>query len=196
MKLKIIFPLFITVLALLTSCEDEPTVTLLDEIQVSSSYVSIPVEGGSTSITVMAKDSFKVEKVTTTKNPVTWLTISSVSGAAGESTLTFTAASTLNGRNAEVLIKCAGKTQRINIIQGLSIVATATCADVIAGPDSKIYQVTGVCTSIANTIYGNWYLKDATGTVYIYGTLDAKADVSGASLNQNTARRSTSRWAM
>jgi hypothetical protein len=174
MKLKRIFPIFIATLALLTSCVDEPTVTLLEEIQVSSSYVAIPVEGGSTSITVMAKDSFKVEKVTTAKNPVQWLTISSTSGAAGESTLTFTAPATLDGRNAEVLIKCAGKIQRINIIQGLSKIASATCAEVIAGPDSKTYQVTGVCTSIVNTVYGNWYLKDNTGTIYIYGTLDAK----------------------
>jgi DNA/RNA endonuclease YhcR with UshA esterase domain len=31
-----------------------------------------------------------------------------------------------------------------------------------------------VVTSIANTQYGNWYLTDNTGTIYIYGTLDAK----------------------
>ena len=92
MKLKRIFPFFIALLALFTSCTDEEIMTLLDEIQVSSSYVSIPVEGGSTSITVTAKDSWTIE------NNVEWLTISSTSGSAGESTLTFTASSTLNGR--------------------------------------------------------------------------------------------------
>lgn len=174
MKFKKIIPFFIASLALITSCTDEPTMTLLDEIQVTSSYVSIPVEGGSTSITVTTKDSLKVEKVTTAKNPVAWLTITPTTGIAGETTITFSAASTLDGRNAEVLIHSAGKTQRINIIQGLAKIATATCAEIIAGPDGKNYQATGVCTSIANTVYGNWYLKDATGTVYIYGTLDAK----------------------
>jgi hypothetical protein len=49
MKLKKIIPFFIAILALMTSCTDEATVTLLGKIQVSSSYVSIPVEGGSTS---------------------------------------------------------------------------------------------------------------------------------------------------
>ncbi|MBP1677575.1 MAG: hypothetical protein H6Q20_2134 [Bacteroidetes bacterium] len=174
MKFKKIIPFFIAALALMTSCADETSMTLLDEIQVSSSYVSIPVAGGSTSITVTAKDAYTVEKVTTTKNKVEWLTISAATGVAGESTLTFTASSTLDGRTAEVLIKCANKTQRVNIIQGVAKIATATCADVIAGPDSKTYQVTGVCTSIANTSYGNWYLKDNTGSIYIYGTLDAK----------------------
>jgi len=174
MKLKKIFPFFIAILALMTSCADEATMTLLDEIQVSSSYVSIPVEGGSTYITVTAKDSWTVEKVFTKKDSLKWLTISSTSGDAGESTLTFSAPSAIDGRTAEVLIQIGGKTQRINIIQGLAQIATATCAEVIAGPDSKTYQVTGVCTSISSTTYGNWYLEDETGSIYIYGTLDAK----------------------
>ncbi|MDR1518149.1 MAG: DNA-binding protein [Dysgonamonadaceae bacterium] len=172
MKLKYFFPLFIAALALTTSCADENQVTLLDEIQVSSSYVSIPQTGGSTSITVTAKDSWTAEKVTTEKDAVEWLTISSTTGSAGETQLTFSAPDAINGRTAVVLLTSAGKTQRINIIQGLPIASDATCAEVIAGPDSKTYRVTGVCTSIVNTQYGNWYLTDKTGTVYIYGTLD------------------------
>jgi hypothetical protein len=180
MKIKNIIPLFIAILALMTSCADEATMTLLDKIQVSSSYVSIPVDGGSTSITVTAKDSWTAEKVFIMKNDsvvkdsISWLTLSVTSGSAGETELTFSASSTLDGRTAEVLIQCGDETQRINIIQGLATVSSATCAEVIAGPDSKTYQVTGVCTAIDNTTYGNWYLKDETGSIYIYGTLDAK----------------------
>ena len=168
MKLKYLFPLFIAAVALMVSCDDEFSATLLDEIQVSSSYVAIPVAGGSASITVTANDNWTVA------SSIPWLIISSTSGSAGESTLTFSASSTLDGRTGEVKILCGDKTQRINVIQGLAVVATATCADVIAGPDSKTYKVTGICTSIANTQYGNWYLQDATGSIYIYGTLDAK----------------------
>lgn len=174
MKFRYLFPIFFATLALMTSCKEESEVTLLDDVQVSSSYVAIPVEGGETSITITAKDSWTAEKVTTDKNKVEWLTLSASSGSAGESTLKFTAPATLDGRTAEVLIHSAGKTQRINVMQGLSKIATATCADVIAGPDSKTYQVTGVCTAISNILYGNWYLTDETGTIYIYGTLDAK----------------------
>jgi DNA/RNA endonuclease YhcR with UshA esterase domain len=36
--------------------------------------------------------------------------------------------------------------------------------------------VTGTVKSIVNTLYGNWYLEDETGEVYIYGTLDAKGN--------------------
>ena len=174
MKLKYIFPLIIAALTFMVSCEDESTMTLLDEIQVSSSYVSIPVSGGSTAITVTATDSWTVEKVTTDKDNLEWLTLSSTSGSAGESNITFSAQSTIDGRTAEVLIKSGGKTQRINIIQGLATISDATVAEVRNGPDGKTFRTTGVVTTISNTDYGNWDLEDETGTIYIYGTLDAK----------------------
>ncbi|MHB9143624.1 MAG: BACON domain-containing protein, partial [Paludibacter sp.] len=93
MKLTKIFPLIIAILALMTSCADEATMTLLDEIQVSSSYVSIPVEGGSDTIKVTAKDSWTAKKVFIMKNDsvvkdsISWLTLSVTTGSAGESTL-------------------------------------------------------------------------------------------------------------
>ena len=173
MKIKYFFPLFIAIVALISSCTDENQMTLFDEIQVSSSYVAISQNGGSTTITVTATESWTAEKVTTAKDPLEWLTISSTTGSAGETQLTFSAPLAMDGRTAEVLLKCAGKTQRINIIQGLSQISTATVAEVNAGPDGKTYRVTGVCTAIANTQYGNWYLTDGTGTLYVYGTLDA-----------------------
>ena len=55
-------------------------------------------------------------------------------------------------------------------------VTTATCAEILAGADGTVYRVTGKCVEIANTTYGNWYLEDATGKVYIYGTLDAEGN--------------------
>ena len=38
-----------------------------------------------------------------------------------------------------------------------------------AAEDETMYQLTGVITSVSNTTYGNFYLKDATGEVLIYG---------------------------
>lgn len=49
-----------------------------------------------------------------------------------------------------------------------------TCADVIAGEDGTTFRVKGECTEIKNSTYGNWMLKDATGEILIYGTLDAE----------------------
>ncbi len=38
-----------------------------------------------------------------------------------------------------------------------------------AAEDSTMYELTGVITSVTNTTYGNFYLKDETGEVLIYG---------------------------
>lgn len=174
MKLKYIFPLILAALVFMTSCEDEDTMTLLDEIKVSSSYVSIPVNGGSTTITVTAKDSWTLSKVVTQKDNVEWLTISKTEGSAGETEIKFEAGEAIDGRTAQVLIQSGDKTQRINVIQGLAQVSEAKVSEVRTGPDGKTFKTTGVITTISNTEYGNWDLTDETGTIYIYGTLDAK----------------------
>ena len=45
-----------------------------------------------------------------------------------------------------------------------------TVAEFLAAAEDKtMYQLTGVITSVTNTTYGNFYLKDATGEVLIYG---------------------------
>ena len=187
MKLKYFIPLFALV-ALLSSCSDDEA-TYLDAIRVSKSYVSIDMAGGSATITLNAQNEWAFENIfkKTTKNDdgdeVTtyeplpdWLEVSQLSGPAGETQLTFSAEETLDGRNAEVRIKCGGQTQIINIIQGLPVVEEATCAQVLEGPEGKTYRVTGKVTKIENTTYGNWWLLDETGEVYIYGTLDAKGN--------------------
>ena len=175
MKLKYLFPLLlIAMLALMTSCADEETMTLLDDVQVSSSYVALPVDGGSSKITVTTVDSWTIEKVTSEKDNVEWLTISSTTGSAGESELTFTAPSAIDGRSAEVLLHSGGVTQRIKIIQGLMQISEVSVAEAKAAPDGKTLRISGEVTSIVQTLYGNWYLTDETGELYIYGTLDKK----------------------
>ncbi len=171
MKLKY-FLSFFALVALLTSCSDDDSMTLLDEIKVSSSYVSIDVNGGSNTITVNSKEAWSFDE----QEIPDWLTITPKTGGAGETKVTFSAPAVSDGRNTVLHIACADKTQTINVIQGLAVVNEATCAEVIAGPESKNYRVTGVVASIVNTTYGNWYLRDETGEIYIYGTLDAKGN--------------------
>ena len=199
MKLRYFIPsLLAVVAAVFTSCSDNDyDPTYLSEIRVSQSYVSLNTDGGSTSITVTATSDWQLEKIfkVTTKDAEgnnvdnyyetpSWLTVNQTSGSAGQSTLTFSAEAGV-GRTAELIISCGSKTQRINIIQGIAEVSTATCAEVLAGPDAKTYRVTGVCIDNPDNKYGNWHIDDGTGTVYVYGTLDKKGDkganpISGA----------------
>ena len=49
-------------------------------------------------------------------------------------------------------------------------VVKATVAEFLAAAeDSTIYELTGVITSVTNTTYGNFYMKDDTAEVLIYG---------------------------
>ena len=168
MKIKNILVSLVAILALAAGCDQIEPDHFLDEVKVSSSYVPISMNGGSATFQIETTDSWNI-----TGAP-SWLTVSPAAGSAGSSTVTLSAPSTLDGRTAELVINCGGKTQNINVIQGLAVVSPATCAEIIAGPDSKTYRVTGICTAIANTNYGNWYLQDATGQIYIYGTVDSK----------------------
>lgn len=187
MKMKYFILSLMTVMAILfAGCSDDSNYTTLGGISVSKSYVAIDINGGSDKITVNASSDWSFVDVPHTVKDSKgkdstiyyvapeWLTISSLSGKAGLAEVTFSAEGALDGRSDELWLKCGDEVQRINIMQGLSTISTATCAEVIAGPDSKTYQVKGKCTSIANTTYGNWYLDDGTGQIYIYGTLDAK----------------------
>ena len=171
MKLKYFFYAFAVLCAtVLVSCSDDDEATLFDELRVSSSYVALDVQGGSATIEIEAAEAWSIDE---SKIPA-WLIVSPTSGNAGKTTITFSAPMAENGRSGEIKINSGKRTQNINIIQGLPMVTDATCAEVIAGPDSKTYRVTGTVTEIYNTEYGNWYLVDETGRIQIYGTLDAK----------------------
>lgn len=149
------------------SCDDNSygPDSFLSEVTVSSSYVSIDKNAGSATFTLNASADWQIVDVPK------WLTVDPLSGAAGQNTIAVSADTTLDGRNAALRIICGDKVQYVNVLQGLSTVETATCAEVLAGPDSKTYQTKGIVTAIANTVYGNFYINDGTGEVYIYGTL-------------------------
>jgi len=46
-------------------------------------------------------------------------------------------------------------------------------AQVLGGNDNDIFTVSGYVTALQNTSYGNYYIADDTGTLYIYGTVNA-----------------------
>lgn len=173
MKLKYLFPMFIAAVAMFASCQEEDVVTYPEGLRVSSSYMAIPVEGGTSVITVDCNDEWKVDTVGAFTKKQPWFDYKIIEEKDSLPKIQLSADATLDGRTTSFrIITENGLTQIVNVIQGLSTVSEATCAEVIAGPDSKTYRVKGICTGIANTTYGNWYLTDETGSIYIYGTYD------------------------
>lgn len=56
---------------------------------------------------------------------------------------------------------------------GVQEIEYITCKEANELADGPTVFVKGSVTKIENTLYGNWTLKDDTGDLYIYGTLDA-----------------------
>ena len=163
MKFKyIIAALF---LSLAVGCVQEE-ISTLSEIQVSESYLSIDVNGGSASTTVNATQGWQVDPASVPA----WLTVSPMSGNAGSSQLTFSAGGTKATNNAEVKIVCAGQTQFVNIIQYAvkgepKILSVREVVDLIrSGEYAGEHYVKGIVCKIdeISTSYGNatFYLSD------------------------------------
>ena len=168
MKLRYFIPMFVAALTLMVSCSEDFDPTYLSEVKVSQSFVSLPANGGSVEIELKAKDSWTITDIPE------WLSVAPAQGGAGDSKVIVTAGPATDTQTGYFTINCAGKTQRVDIIQMTkkADLPISTCAEVIAGDDGKTFKVRGTVTRIANTVYGNWYLQDETGEVYIYGTLD------------------------
>ena len=183
MKIKYLFIALVAVIGLFASCDDTKELDPLSGIQVSQSSLSIPQEGGEVSFDVTAAADWKFvtnnSKGVAVDSVPAWITSSHAGGSAGTTKVTFKADATKGANSSTFKIVSGSQTQYIQVIQGVLNPELSTCAQVIAGADGDTYRVQGTITKLSNTTYGNWYIKDETGEVYVYGTLDA----SGAEKN-------------
>ena len=166
MKLRHIFTTLAAAALALVGCQQEER--FLEEVQVSQSLIALPIEGGSAEITVTAADKWEIAGIPE------WLTVTPAAGQAGQTKVTFSVEAAEENQEALLHLNCGIVSQVITVFQMAEKVEIplSTCAEVNNnGIDGKVYRVKGTCTSIANTQYGNWYLTDDTGTVYVYGTL-------------------------
>ena len=114
MTLKHIFAIAVAVVAF-ASCSNDYEVDNLNGLTVSSSYVSLPLAGGANNVNITSNDAWELDTTGTVVKGKKWLEFSSLSGNAGESTLTIKAEATENGRSAEVKLKSGNLVQRIKI---------------------------------------------------------------------------------
>lgn len=178
MKFKYFFIALIAVAGFFASCSDDKDLGQLDGIQISpSSSLSIPVEGGQVEFDVTSAADWKFVTNDKKGNPVdsipAWISSSCKGGSAGTTHVVFNAAATKGANNSTFKLISGALTQYITVIQGVLNPPFSTCAEILAGNDGETYKVKGTLTKLSNTVYGNWYIKDATGEVYVYGTLDA-----------------------
>ena len=168
MKTKYIIVSLIAALGLLfTGCVEEAD-HFLDEVKVSSSYVTFSAGGGSVPVEVNATGSWTVS------NLPEWVTVTPSTGGAGQVTVTFTAPAAEETREATATIECGGKTQNINLLQttqkaepvtmtvkqALEVIAPLGDGDVAGGT----FRVKGIVCKIneISAQYGNatYFLSD------------------------------------
>ena len=200
MKIRNIFSLVLASSLLFASCNKEAATDSFDNIKISTTFVSLPAEGGSVDLTVNATESWKfvidenwpakvkfndgvkakhdfwgnmtnaAEDISSKE--ASWVSASVLEGNKGETKVTFTADKFAGGRELSLAIVCGTHKQHFKVRQGDLAPETVTIADAIASPVGKNVRVNGMVQSIANTTYGNWYITDGKNSLYIYGTLD------------------------
>ncbi len=167
MKLRYIFTMLAAALTfLLSGCQQEEH--FLDEVQVSQSYIALPVTGGQAEITVNAKDNWEITDIPE------WLTVTPAAGVAGETKVSFKADATEATNEAMLVLSCAGVEQHLNVIQMAEKkeISISPIGDVLKA-EAGTFRIKGEVYGIYNTTYGNFYMKDETGSILIYGCLDA-----------------------
>lgn len=174
MKLRYIFTALAAAALAFVGCQEEER--FLDEVQVSKSIISLPIEGGKDTLTVTATAEWTMELPKDA-----WFTVDLASGAAGVTQVVFEAEASSANREANLSIACAGAKQTVKVIQMAERVpaALATCKQVIddhaAGVAvGKNYKIKGTVTDITNyNKYGCFYVNDGTGQVYVYGSMNS-----------------------
>lgn len=167
--------LLIPFLALAVGCTAEDPVTpSFKEFSIEPSYLSLKAEGGSVTAEIQATENWAFEP---NEKVAEWLDISPVSGAAGNTSVKFTAKKAVENEqlSGELRIKVGEKIQFVKIIQGEDKLVITPIAEVRKAADGKVFAIQGVLTNLTNTLYGNFDIVDKNGdALYIYGILDKK----------------------
>lgn len=203
MKLRYLFSAILASALMFVGCVEE-SYDSFENIKLEKTYLTIPADGGEVTLSFKATTDWEFAKSDEWPNVVTyekddktgkdkvdengnkvikssepsWLTLKEgpMNGSAGDYNLVFSAEKVEGGREIEIQITAGTNAQYFRVRQGSMLASEATVKEVFEGPDGKNFRVQGVCTSIASTYYGNWYLQDGTNPdadLYIYGTKDA-----------------------
>lgn len=175
MKLRYYILSILAGAALAAGCAQEQVISSIAEFKPEKSYIGLPLEGGINTTPVKATASWSFD----TSAIPEWLTVSPTSGGAEVEHIVFAAEPNTGNseRSVNLVVNVGGKQQRFTVIQagpGEVEAPLSTIAQVMAGNDGETFRIRGTVTSIVNTNYGNLYVSDDTGSIYIYGLFNAK----------------------
>ena len=189
MKLRNIFTMLAAALTLtFVGCEEPER--FLDEVRVSKSYITFPVEGAEVKVDVEAVADWQIVALNDKFEDVDlpeWLTVSPVSGSKGKTEVVFTAGLTTESREVTLNLVCGQVRQQLKVTQVTEKqeAPLSTCNDVLtAGVVDQFYRIKGVVAEIPLADfqkYGKFYITDDSTTekVQIYGCANKSAYLDG-----------------
>lgn len=176
MKKSILFGLILC--AILVSCGKTPTSPekVIPSLTVFTSKIDFEKEGGTATIV------FNTNVNWSATADASWVTLSSKSGSgsAGAQEINVTVGpNDDNTRETKVVIAVEDRSAYIPVVQkspkddGLTAL---TVAQFKSKPEDQKswYKLTGEIVSIVNSEYGDFYLMDDTGYIYVYGLAPSK----------------------
>lgn len=138
---------------------------------VEPTEVELEKEAGDFNINMTCKnEGFEI------KPSASWIVLKGMTSTEGEYVVTFSYEANEGGaRSATIDFISGEETITVEVVQ-LGGIADATVAEFLAAEVGEAqYRVSGILTSVAKAEYGNVYIKDATGELYVYG-IGAKGD--------------------
>ncbi|MBO4917073.1 MAG: DNA/RNA non-specific endonuclease [Bacteroidales bacterium] len=153
-----------------------------DSLNLLSNAVNLPSEGGSEDVSIMTNQTWSAS------TDQDWLRVAPASGGASASyqpiTLSAVENTSESARQATVTVKAGTVSKTINVTQAGT--PRFTIADFKAKKADKVtwYKLSGEVASIANETYGNFYIFDETGYVYVYGLGEKKVESNDQSFSK------------
>ena len=149
--------------------------SLIKVESVDPETAELPIEGGILTVTLTAKGD-GVEVVIPEENK-SWISVSGMNVSGTSAVVSFNIAENAGGdRSSELSFKTTKSGKEYTAVTSFSqkgAIIEATAAEINAAADGDTqYRITGYVSKVANTQYGNLYIRDHSGEVFVYGTND------------------------
>lgn len=183
MRLRNIFTM-LAAASILTFVGCQEPERFLDEVRVSMSYISLPMEGGDVKVEVDAVADWSIVAWNAAEQVEAeipeWLTVEPASGSKGKVEVVFSAEATTESKEVVLHLNCDGACQMLNVVQITEKAEPEikTCEWINEnGEDGVVYRAKGVVTLVnaSYATYGGFSINDGTATLVVYGS-DTKGD--------------------
>ena len=153
-----------------------------DSLSVFSNSIQIGYAGGDAQISFITNRDWSVSS----NQP--WITLSPSSGSGSENSQRVTVTAEANPgdaeRSAELTVRAGELSHTVSVTQ--PAIPRLTISEFRAKKADKTtwYKLTGQIASIANESYGNFYITDDTGYVYVYGLCEKQVATNDQSFSK------------